>query len=158
MQTVAVPMEALAQMIALQLQKGGRASLTVTGSSMLPMLSHCRDSVLLIPVPQRCKVGDIILYRRDNGKYILHRIISTDADGYICCGDNQAQRERVRHTQLLAVVDGFVRKNKQYTLDHPGYRLYTAVWVRLFFLRPGYIALRRRLARLRKRIRTYWRK
>lgn len=149
MQTVKVPMEQLAQIIDLQLQNGGRATLTVTGSSMMPMLYHGRDSVVLVPVPARCAPGDIALYRRENGKYVLHRIIALEADGYICCGDNQAERERVEHTQLLAVVEGFVRKGKQYTLTHPGWRLYTWAQVRLFFLRRYYIALRRRLGRLR---------
>lgn len=152
MQTVTVPMESLAEVIALQLNTGGRANLTVTGSSMLPMLRHRRDAVTLIPADGRQKKGDVILYRRKNGRYILHRIIATEQDGYICCGDNQAVREPVASEQVIAVVDGFTRKGKAYKIDAPGYRLYTAVWVGLFPLRRYYISLRRRLGHLRSKL------
>lgn len=149
MQTVTVPMESLAEVIALQLNTGGRANLTVTGSSMLPMLRHRKDAVTLVPADGRQKKGDVILYRRENGRYILHRIIALEWDGYICCGDNQAVREPVAQEQVIAVVDSFTRKGKVYKTDASGYRLYTALWVGLFPLRPYYIKLRRRMGRLR---------
>ena len=156
LETRTIPMEQLAELIALQLENGGRAPLTVTGSSMMPMLYGRRDTVELIPPAHRQKKGDIILYRRKNGQYVLHRIIALKADGYICCGDNQASKEPVCHGQLMAVVNGFVRKGKAFSMDAPGYRFYCWLWVNLFFLRPGYIWLRRRLGRLRKQLRKKW--
>lgn len=146
-------MEALSELIMLQLEKGGRARLTVTGSSMMPLLYSRRDSVELVPVTGQQNVGAVILYRRENGQYVLHRIIKATGEGYLCCGDNQAMREPVTHPQLLAVMDSFTRKGKHYTLDNTGYRLYTAVWVGLFPLRKGYIAVRRVLGRLRSVLR-----
>lgn len=153
MQTVTVPMESLAEIIQLQLEKGGKATLTVTGSSMLPMLREHRDSVILV-VPSQQKKGDIVLFRRENGRYILHRIISVTEDGYLCSGDNQAILESVSKEQIVAVVDGFTRKGRVYSLAEPGYRLYQAVWANLFFLRRPYIWVRRRLGRLYSRIRA----
>jgi len=152
MQIRAIPMEELSELVLLQLEKGGRANLTVTGCSMQPMLQHRKDTVELIPVSGKQGPGDIILYRRDNGQYVLHRIIALSSEGYVCCGDNQAMRETVRKDQLLAVVDGFTRKGKRYMLDAPGYQVYTWVWVKLFFLRGGYIAVRRFLGQLRNKI------
>ena len=145
-------MEKLAELVMLQLEKGGRARLTVTGWSMMPMLRNCRDIVELIPISGRQKSGDIIFYRRENGQYVLHRIIAVTEDGYVCCGDNQAERENVLHTQLLAVVDGFIRNGKQHTMDETGYRLYTAAWVKLFPVRRYYIALRRCLGGIRYKL------
>lgn len=147
MQTVTVPMEALAQLITLQLEKNKTANLVVTGSSMKPMLDNRRDSVTLRPVEGSCKAGDIILYHRENGKYVLHRILRLIEGGYICCGDNQAEEEIVKHEQLIAVVYGFTRKGKTYTLDHLGYRLYVFIWLKFFCLRPMYIKVRRRIGR-----------
>lgn len=147
-----ISMEALAELIRLQLKERGRASLTVTGDSMYPMLHNCRDQVELIPVSCRQEEKDVILYCRDNGRYILHRIVALTRDGYICCGDNQWKKEFVRHDQLLAVVDGFTRNEKKYTLHHVGYRLYAAVWVGLFPIRRHLLALRRCLGRLRRKI------
>lgn len=153
METVIMPMESLIEVVLLQLQNGGRANLMVSGSSMMPMLRHRKDSVVLMPVSQRQKPGDVIFYRRDNGQYILHRIIRTTDGGYVCCGDNQYEPESVEHRQLIAVVEEFTYKGKCYGVDATGYRLYTALWVGLFFLRRPYIALRRRLGRLRNRYR-----
>lgn len=153
MQIRAIPMDTLSELVMLQLENGGRAQLTVTGCSMLPMLHHRRDTVELIPVVGSQKPGDIILYRRENGQYVLHRIIALSPEGYICSGDNQAMREPVAQEQLLAVVDGFTRKGKRYPLEHRGYRLYTWVWVKLFFLRGCYIAVRRLLGRMRNKLR-----
>lgn len=148
-----IPMEELYKVILLQLENGGRASLTVTGRSMRPLFRGHRDKVELIPVDGKQKKGKIILYRRTNGQFVLHRIVKLRADGgYICCGDNQCWQEPVDHSQLLAVVDGFTRKGKQYSLRHFGYRLYSALWVHLFFLRTPYIRVRRLCGRLYSKI------
>lgn len=153
MQTVTVPMESLVEIIKLQLESGGKANLTVTGSSMLPMLRNRRDTVTLIPISQP-KKGDVVLFQRKTGGYILHRIVAVTKEGYICCGDNQAEKEPVTDEQMIAVVDAFTRKRKRYTVGAPGYRLYTAVWVNLFFLRRPYIALRRCMGRVRSKLRN----
>lgn len=153
MQIRTIPMEALSELVLLQLENGGKARLTVTGCSMQPMLYHRRDAVELKPVESRQRPGDVILYRRENGQFVLHRIIGETPEGYICCGDNQYMREQVAHTQLLAVVEGFTRKGKRYTTEALGYRLYTWVWVKLFFLRKYYIPIRRYLGRIRSKLR-----
>lgn len=139
-----IPMEELVKVIALQLENGGRARLTVTGRSMLPLLRAYRDSVELIPVTEEpVQKGKIILYRRDSGQYVLHRIVRKTATGYICCGDNEAGREPVEHRQLLAVVDGLIRKGKQIEMNHLGYRMYVGLWVGLFCFRSPYIKIKR---------------
>ena len=152
MKTRTVPMESIAELIRLQLAHGQRANLVVTGSSMMPMLHHRRDSVVLAPVKEKVKKGEVILYQRENGKYILHRVIALTDSGYICSGDNQAVRETVSHEQILAVVVGFTRKGKVRQTDALFYRLYTALWVGFFPLRRYYLVVRRRLGRLRNRL------
>lgn len=143
-----LPVEQVAKLVQVQLENGGVAQLNVTGYSMMPLLYHCRDRVQLAPVTGEEKTGDVIFYRRENGKFILHRIIAVTPDGYICCGDNQAEKEQVLRQQLLAVMTGFTRKGKTYSVTHLGYRLYAGLWVGLFCLRPAYISLRRRFGRL----------
>lgn len=152
-----IPMEELYKVIALQLENGGRAKLTVTGRSMLPLLRAYRDAVELIPVSGPQKKGKIILYRRATGQFVLHRIVALTPDGYICCGDNEAVREPVSQEQLLAVVDGLVRKGKQVSMENLSYRVYVALWVGLFPFRGLYIKIRRWCGQhyrtLRKKIR-----
>lgn len=141
--TRAIPMEELHKVIALQLELGGRARLTVTGRSMLPLLRSRRDSVELIPVEGVQKKGTIILYRRESGQFVLHRIVRLTKDGYICCGDNEAAKEPVSQTQLLAAVDVLNRKGRRITDSNFCYCIYKALWVGLFPFRGLYIKIRR---------------
>lgn len=150
METLTVPMETIAELIEVQLSHGDRANLIVTGSSMLPMLHHRRDSVMLAPAAQTVKKGELILYRRSNGRYILHRVVGMTEGGYICSGDNQAVREFVAREQILAVVVEFTRKGRTCGVNALGYRFYKALWVGFFPLRRYYLYVRRRLGRLRR--------
>lgn len=150
MRVKTVPTESLMEMIRLQLEMGGRANLTVTGSSMLPMLRENWDSVILAPAHRELVPGDIALYRSGKGSYILHRVIRVEKDNYLFCGDNQAQLETVPKDRVLAVVAEFAKKGKSHKLTEPGYRLYRMLWVKLFCVRKYYIVLRRWLGGLRR--------
>lgn len=152
MRSVNIPMEELVKLLCEQLSSGADASLRVTGSSMHPMLRHRRDAVRLSPVCAPCKKGDIILYRRHNGQYVLHRIVKA-GQVLTCCGDNQCQAEQVENDQIIAVVSGFTRGDRTYSVTHAGYRCYRAVWTALYPIRRPLIALRRALGRARKAIR-----
>lgn len=153
MQTVKIPMEELAKILQLQIDTAGSARLTVTGSSMLPMLHHGKDTVTLSPVHEPPGKGDLALYRRDDGAYVLHRILRPVRDGYLCCGDNQWQTEVIRGDQLLALVTGFTRNGVARLTTHWGYRLYVWLWVGLHPVRRYILAVRRRLGRLWRKCR-----
>ena len=149
MKNVAIPMEELMPLLQMQMNTAGQAWLTVTGGSMMPMLYHRKDRVLLEPVQNPLKKGDLILYQRKNGIYVLHRILKVKKEGLICCGDNQCRRETIGKEQVLAVVVAFTRKKKQYTVGSRGYRLYVALWAGLYPLRWLYLGCRRVLGRIR---------
>lgn len=156
MQSVNIPMEELAKLLQVQLDNGGRAVLTVTGVSMLPMLRDRRDSVELAVVTAPLKKGDLTLYHRENGQYVLHRIVGvTDKNEFMCCGDNQWEPETVTKSQIMAVVKGFTRAGKSYTVSHRGYRIYACLWVGLFPIRRPLIAMRRLLGRTRRAFRKF---
>lgn len=136
-------MEELMPLLQLQLDTAGRTSLCVTGYSMLPMLHHRKDVVILEPVKETPKKGDLMLYRRQNGAYILHRILKKKTEHYICCGDNQFKKEIVEPSQMLAVVTAFTRNGKEYTNQSKGYRCYVKLWVALHPVRWLYLVPRR---------------
>lgn len=149
--TVVLPTEQIIEMVKLQLAEQNCASLNVTGTSMRPMLSHLQDRVLL-KKPEKLKKGDIILYRRENGRYILHRIIYKEANGYICSGDNQWEREHIRESWVIAVVTDFYKKEKRYSICHKGYRFYAWLWRVLFPIRRPILWLARKLYHLGKKL------
>ena len=87
------------------------------GTSMFPMLRQGEDSVVLSAAPERLRKYDIPLYRRDDGKYILHRIVKV-GDTYTCIGDNQFDLEcGVRRDQIIAVVTAFTRGGREYRVQ-----------------------------------------
>lgn len=151
-------MQDLADLLILQLENGGKADLTVTGWSMHPMLHNGRDKVTLTPPGKELKKKDIILYRRENGQYVLHRIIDLDSGKYILCGDNQAMRETVDPSQVIGVVSAFTHKGKPCSMGSFGYRLYAWAWVELFGLRRAYISIRRPAGRLLSKLNRKLRK
>jgi len=133
-----VRMEELCPMIQELLAGGSTVQLTVTGISMRPMLMHRRDQVELTMAPSKLHRYDIPLYKRENGSYILHRIIKVDQNGtYTCAGDGQTHLETgVRQEQVIAVVQSFTRKGKTISCKNKGYQLYARVWTVLLPIRP----------------------
>ena len=119
-----------------RLDAGGTVTFSPNGTSMLPMLRDGEDSVVLKSAKgKKLHLFDVALYRRDNGQYVLHRVIDFARNGdYVMCGDNQFARERgIRDNQILAVMSGFFRKGRSYTTKSMLYRLYTNFW---YYSRP----------------------
>lgn len=134
-----IPMEELYHLLEEQLAHGS-AQLPVTGSSMSPTLRGGRDLVRL--ERKAClHRGDVILYRRSNGQYVLHRLMKVGEAALICCGDRQVEKETVQPHQVLAVVTAFCRKGIWRDVKSPIYRLYVQFWMILplrrvvFFIR-----------------------
>lgn len=149
MEQITLPMEELSQLLLLQLEHGGRANLVVTGYSMHPFLRHRRDSVMLIPPPEMLKRGDLILYKRKSGQYVLHRIVKKPRNGaFVCSGDNQWEPERVCADQVVALVHSYNRGGKKFRADSVWCRLYVFAWVAMFPIRRPILALRRKLGKL----------
>ena len=120
------------------------------GVSMLPMLRQGRDTVTLSPLPERLRKYDLPLYRRPDGKFILHRVVGTAADGsYICIGDHQYVYETgVRPEWMIAVVTKFTRDHREHSVQELPYRLYCRVWHYSRKPRKFLQRIRRRLGRL----------
>ena len=106
------------------LENGRTVTFSPRGISMLPMLVQGRDSVVLSPVKGRLKKYDIPLYKRDDGSYILHRVVKV-GEAYTCIGDNQFDYEHgVTHESIIGVVSEFTRKGKKYSVNALSYKLY----------------------------------
>jgi len=128
------------------IREGHEVSLPVAGGSMTPFLIDQRDQVFLRTLPGPAKRGDIVLYRRDNGSFVLHRVRAVRRKGndllFDIIGDAQDRIERdVRQDQLLAVVTRVRRKGE--ILAPGGFRwwFFRNIWI-------GIIPLRRPLMRL----------
>ncbi len=109
-----------------QLALGKEVLFTPNGKSMLPMLTPGVDSVTLRAAPPKLKKYDVPLYRRDNGQFVLHRVVRVMKDGtYLMCGDNLLYKEwNIRHDQIIGVISNFTHNGKQYSCTDFKYRLY----------------------------------
>lgn len=67
--------EYLDRIVSLLTEKDG-AVIPVAGNSMEPFLKNGRDQVYLVKPEQNTQYqpGDIVLFQRKNGQYVLHRI------------------------------------------------------------------------------------
>ena len=136
-----LPPEVLMEQLLGLLDTAEYVPLNISGSSMTPFLVHSRDTVYLSKVTRPLKKGDMILYRRDNGAYILHRICRVEPESYRLVGDAQIMIEKgVRPDQVLALVTAVRRKGK---LLQPGsfwWDFFEKVWIRMIPLRPAVVA------------------
>lgn len=107
------------------------------GTSMLPMLRQGRDKVVLSPVKGPLKKYDLPLYQRDNGAFVLHRIVRA-GETYTCIGDNQYTLEHgIRQDQIIAVVSAFTRDDREIPVTDLGYRIYCRLWCGLRPVKRG---------------------
>lgn len=121
-------MEEIVPLILEVIESGGEFRLSPRGTSMLPLLREGRDSVVLVS-PAHPTKRDIYLYRRENGTYVLHRLLKLTENGEpIFCGDNQTVLERgVPRENILARVCAIYRGEKRISVTAFRYRLYVAL-------------------------------
>jgi len=121
-------LEDLMPIIRESLANGNCVTFSPKGTSMLPLLRQERDRVVLSPLPERLKKYDVPLYRRDDGQYVLHRVVKV-GETYTCMGDNQFYPETgLRHSQMIALMTAFTRSGRRITVDSFAYRLYCRFW------------------------------
>lgn len=128
MQTKKVRLEQILPVLQDRLDAGQSVRFSPRGISMLPMLRQGRDSVLLSPLPGKLKKYDLPLYRRDDGSFVLHRIVKVGKT-YTCSGDNQYHMEHgVEDRHMIALVTAFYRDEREISVNALGYRIYCRFW------------------------------
>lgn len=126
--------------------------LVISGNSMSPFLVHGRDTVYLSRLTRPVRRGDVLLYRRQSGDYILHRVYRVEAGNLTMVGDAQMVLEAgIKAEQVIAIMTGAIRKGKR---QGPGcfwWEFFEKVWIRVLparrVLRRTYTAVRNFLTR-----------
>ncbi len=94
--------------------------------------------LILEPVKEEVCRHQVILYRRENGAYVLHRVMeNSDHNSYVLCGDNQYRKEYgVQPEQILAALTGFYRGNQYIDCEkNKKYKQYVKLWCSPLFPR-----------------------
>lgn len=133
---VAAPEQIMEPLLGL-LEETETVPLVITGSSMTPFLVHGRDTVYLSRPEEPFRRGDMLLYRRNSGAYVLHRVYRVEGERFTMVGDAQTVLEPgIRREQILARVTAVRRKGKLLRSGSFWWEFFEKIWIRLVPVRP----------------------
>lgn len=131
-----VDTDAYVSMLRDLVNEGKECRLLISGSSMAPFLVHERDSILFSKPDRELRRGDMVFYQRDNGQFVMHRILHVKTEGLYIIGDAQTEVEGpVRPEQVFALVTKVNRKGKWIGPGNFWWWFFSTVWLRLFPIR-----------------------
>ncbi|MBR5439604.1 MAG: S24/S26 family peptidase [Clostridia bacterium] len=100
------------------LEKDGFIISPIKGTSMTPLLKENVDRVVIKKLEKTIKKGDVLLYKRPNGAYILHRVYKATPNFLVMCGDNHLTLEyNVKYEAVLGVLTGVYKQDKFIDLE-----------------------------------------
>lgn len=139
-----------AEIIEDTIKAGGSVPLVVTGHSMNPFLKDSKNTVWLKECTEAdFKRGRILLFRRADGKMVLHRIRKVLSDGELeMNGDAQYWCENIKKEQALAVVTYIEKNGKKKSCSSLVYRTVIEVWQLLKPLRPFIFRVQRKIKKV----------
>lgn len=117
-------------------KKGANVAVHVVpnGRSMRPLIVGGRDSVEIWPLRRELKKGDIVLFRRQDGANVLHRVWKLSGDTVTTYGDGCVKPDRpIKRDQVMGIATGLERKGRHFSLDTAGARFQGRIW---WILRP----------------------
>ena len=117
------------------LKKDGFIMSTIVGVSMLPTLRQNSDRVIIEVPKSLLKKYDIALYKRWDGKYVLHRVLDVGDGFYVIRGDNTYIEEYVPFNDVKGVVTHFVRGGKMVDVTDEKYLSYVKVLYKMYPVR-----------------------
>jgi len=123
----------------LELAKDGTEipiQITLDGYSMQPFIRKGQDIVTILPVNRPLRWGEVVLLRRQDGTYIVHRICCVKDDMVQTVGDRCVKKDGpVRKCEVYGLVEYRERNGLNIPLNHGGIRFCGMLWLLLFPLR-----------------------
>lgn len=119
-------------------EDGSVIPLLVTGTSMLPFLLDRRSVVYLEKDRSyQPKRGDIVLFLRPDGAWVLHRVVRLLPNGKLLInGDGQAWTETIMPQQIMARVVRICRRKRIFSTENVIYRVLSRMWMPLRPIHP----------------------
>lgn len=131
-----VTIDQISPMILGLLQENIDVQINITGVSMLPLLVPNRDKVLLTKFDGSVNKNDIVLFRRLNGDFVLHRVYAERNNVVDCVGDSQRVIEKnIPKEKIVAKAIAIERNGKHINIDGFGYKCYVFFWSKLRVIR-----------------------
>ena len=148
-----VSMEDLIPLIKEKLKEDGKVVFTPKGTSMLPTIVGDVDTVSLVKPEFPLAKYSIPLYQRDDGSYVLHRVIGRKHGYYVMRGDNQYLEEKgIKDDQIIGVVKTYTHNGEVYEAYGPDNNTYAKKRHSRINRRKHYIRIRRFLGKIKRKI------
>lgn len=143
-----IPAEQWSAAILPVLRQGYSLKIPLSGTSMYPLLLGGRDEAIISDVKgKKLKRGDIVLYRRQDGTHVLHRIHHIKKEAYFMLGDSHIEIEGpINKKEILTYASAVVRKGQEINCNRYYYRLASAIWLILRPFRPVILRLIKNLS------------
>jgi hypothetical protein len=132
-------------------RQGREVSVPVSGNSMSPFLVHQRDTVWFRAPDSPIRRGDMVVFQRPTGDFVMHRVLRTAPEGCYIVGDAQTCVEGpVARERIFARVTCVQRKGREIDERDFWWRFFAGPWLTLRPLRPailrGYTLLTRKVS------------
>ncbi len=121
-----------------EILKGGRSAvIPVSGGSMMPFLVGGRDFVMLSRIEEKIRRGDIVLYQRKSGQFVLHRVCKIKKKKlYYMVGDVQNVIEGpIMEEQMRAKVVKVMRNKTWISKTCFWWWFFGVIWIRIIPIR-----------------------
>lgn len=123
---------------------------TNVGDSMYPLIKP-RDLLVIKKPELPLKRLDIPLYKRDNGQYVLHRIVGVRGGEYLICGDNRVEIERgITDRHIIGVLTDIIREGETISVYSFKKRVYAHLWSDFRPIKRVIFRIRREFKKRRK--------
>ena len=125
----------------------------------MPLLRQNRDVMIIERKTGRLKKYDCPLYKRADGKYVLHRILKVRENDYVICGDHCTKKEYgITDEDIIGVLTGVIRDGKVIKTDNKLYKIYYHLWCDLFYIRVAILTVKSLFARALSRVKRLFKK
>ena len=114
------------------------------GNSMYPLIRRMQDYITIHPVDRRIIKGDIVLFKRADGRYVVHRVRKTKGHAVLTMGDNCSCPDiEITADSVLGYITRIERGEHIINADTPLMRSLGLIWLILLPLRKLYSKIKK---------------
>ena len=159
---IVIDMRMLIDDVQSKVNQGQSVILKGEGVSMVPFITEGDILTLTKPKYKKAKIGEIYLYKREDGSYAIHRVYAVKKGMVYMLGDAQMFIEKVHPQCLVAVVSAVKRPHETVDCTNHFVRIQGAVRTKIRVTkvksRRAYHAVMGRAGRLRRKLKNLMKK
>lgn len=120
------------------------ARIRLDGNSMYPLIRRMQDYVTVHPLDRKILKGDIVLFKRADGRYVVHRVRKIKRQTVLTMGDNcSCPDSEITTDSVLGYITRIERGGRIINADTCIWRLLGLIWLSLLPLRKLYSGIKK---------------